>query len=199
MADTLAVALGYDTGVTDYITRPAPSAVRQLTLSRLDASLIQERIAGQVEEMKIVMGLYDARRKADPTSSLGSSARTVVYAAPGNMPLDVISTWLAYQDIEVQSPEALADCAAAPDEPLLLNLWGRAPTEALAADCLGIPASQCMIICTRDWTELLSGRLPDGWRCATDYVGIPCLRTFLQLPDPVADKLQARPKAEVSV
>lgn len=181
-ADMLAVAFGFENGMMDYLTRMPPHVMKHLKLDQLDMAAVRDTVSGQVDEMQVVMGLYEARSKVSARSQAPPTTRTV-YVAPGRPPIDLISTWCQSQGLnlhEVEDPEACKDLAAGP---VLINLWGRAPSEPMAKACLAVPATRCLVLGSAQWRRLLEGRLPAGWAHVSDWVASVQLRRFLALPD----------------
>jgi len=184
VADALACVFGFDTGLLDYFVQWPASMLEPLRLDDLDIESLAEAVAGQVEEMKIVMGLY-SRREGKAAPPAPPKRVPVTYVVLGRPRFDMIGMWLERQEqVEVHRFEDLQNCSLQPDGRALINLWFKAPSESVAQACLMQPCTNCAIIGSRDWQDLFTSNLPVGWCVSFGAVSLAWLRSFLGLPHP---------------
>jgi len=196
VADGLALAFGFQTGMADYFPSiPGCLLSRLPSLQSFSATVLQDSIHTQMRETALMLGMFE-EPVAETSEPASVNPVPVMYIPCENQPMHFLAVWLEHarglptqtQVLESVSPDA-ADGAVP-----IVDLTAGLPTPAGLAGLENLlKRSGGLLVTSQPWQDAGMEKLPPGWQMVRAPLSVRQLDKALQ------QLLADVPAAEVSV
>ncbi len=185
IADGLALALGFDSGLLDYFPDIHNDALAHChALDSLDPTDLQEAVRAQVMEMKVMVGVFggrDVSPSAEATVDTGPRP-PINYVSVESPQIDFVRMWLELsQGYTVQ--DHYLDCASEdidPDSPVIVDASRTDPRPERVAQMRALLSRhRGVVIADEAWRQHISEAACDGWYALRTPLALRVLETSL--------------------
>ncbi|MBN1512533.1 MAG: HDOD domain-containing protein [Phycisphaerae bacterium] len=186
LADGLALAFGFRSGLADYMPAiPASLLSRLPFLADVDVAALRQSLEERMRETVLLLGLFDELSSREPTPAPAADAEqpVVVYVPCEPCPIHVLAVWLAHGRgcttfIEpLDSPTSGASATA----PRIVDVSNGLPTPArLRAVHAMLKHAGGLLVLSKAWDGQDIGQPGDGWQVVREPLSLRQLNESLE-------------------